>query len=194
MVAPPSRCPSRSVLFGGDAVLAVERTGADRGGLDAAIYCDVPHGGWCPKGRKAEDGRIPGQYRLQETTSANYLRRTEQNVIDSDATLVFTLGPLSGGSLRTVEFAHRHEKPWFHINVDQIRREKAVTLITDWLEGRGEYDHDEYTAQPPGECVLNVAGSRESKADGIQQLVMAIMVDVLREVNPGCKSMYPIAG
>ncbi|MFB3114968.1 MAG: YpsA SLOG family protein, partial [Nitrospirales bacterium] len=32
------------------------QTGADRGGLDAAIHCDLPHGGWCPKGRKAEDG------------------------------------------------------------------------------------------------------------------------------------------
>ena len=175
-------------------IISGGQTGADRGGLDAAIYCDVPHGGWCPKGRKAEDGVIPAQYQLQETTSGDYLRRTEQNVIDSDATVVFTLGPLSGGSLRTVEFAHGHEKPWFHLNVDQTSREKAVKLIVDWLEGRADYDHDEYTAQPPKDCVLNVAGSRESKADGIQQLVMAIMVDVLRAVNAGCGHCYPIAG
>ena len=93
-----------------------------------------------------------------------------------------------------MEFAHGHEKPWLHINVDQVNRERAVTLVADWLDGRGDYNHDEYTAQPPAECVLNVAGSRESKADGIQDLVMAIMVDVLREVNPECERIYPVAG
>jgi hypothetical protein len=40
--------------------------------------------------------------------------------------------------------------------------------------------------------VLNVAGSRESKADGIQELVAAIMVDVLRVLNPECQSLYPL--
>ena len=52
-------------------------------------------------------------------------------------------------------------------------------------------DRDEYTAQPPTQCVLNVAGSRESKADGIHDLVEAIIVDVLREVNPECGGLYP---
>ena len=178
--------PITKIISGG-------QTGADRGGIDAAVYCKVPHGGWCPKGRKAEDGRIPDRYQLQEMSSANYLRRTEQNVIDSDATLVLTLGKLSGGSLRTVEFAHAHEKPWFHVDVDVWKRDRVVKEIVDWLEGRGEYDHDEYVAQPPKECVLNVAGSRESKADGIQDLVAAIMIDVLREVNPECKGLYPLA-
>jgi len=168
------------------------QTGADRGGLDAAIYCHVPHGGWCPKGRKAEDGTIPSKYQLQETRSRDYRRRTEDNVIDSDATIVFTLGPLWGGSLLTIEFAHGHEKPWLHIDVDRLNREKAVMQIVDWLEGQGDYEHDEYVAQPPKECVLNVAGNRESKADGIQDLVEAIMVDVLIQVN-GLKGVYPLA-
>lgn len=157
------------------------QTGTDRGGLQAAIYCDVSHGGWCPKGRKAEDGVIPPRYQLHEMTSADYLKRTEQNVIDSDATLVFTLGRLSGGSLRAVKFAHAHEKPWLHIDVDATSRERAVELIVDWLEGRGSYDHDEYAAQPPDECVLNVAGSRESKADGMEDLVMAMKSTHRRE-------------
>jgi len=142
------------------------QTGADRGGLDAAIYCQIPHGGLCPKGRKAEDGIIPAKYQLQETDSTDYLRRTEQNVIESDATVVFTLGKLSGGSLRTVEFAHGHEKPWRHVDVNVWKRDRLVDGIVDWLEGRGDYDHDEYVAQPPKDCILNVAGSRESKADG----------------------------
>jgi hypothetical protein len=169
------------------------QTGADRGGLDAAIYCKVPHGGWCPKGREAEDGMIPLKYDLQEMTRSDYLSRTKQNVIDSDATVIFTLGIAKGGSLRTIEFAHADQKPYLAINVDATSRDHAVSQVVDWLEGRGEYDHDEYTAKPPVDCVLNVAGNRESKADGIQDLVEAVMVDVLCRVN-GLKSVYPVRG
>lgn len=156
------------------------QTGADRGGLEAALYCKLPHSGWCPKGRKAEDGRIPGKYLLQEMSSADYLARTEKNVIDSDATIIFTLGRATGGSLRTIEFAHAHQKPWIHVDVDTTSRDKSVKLIVEWLQGRGDYNHDEYVAQPPANCVLNISGSRESKADGIEELVMAVMVDVIR--------------
>jgi hypothetical protein len=38
------------------------QTGVDRAGLDVALALGIPHGGWCPKGRKAEDGTIPGSY------------------------------------------------------------------------------------------------------------------------------------
>jgi hypothetical protein len=48
--------------------------------------------------------------------------RTTQNVIDSDATLIFTLGRPSRGSLRTIEFAHADSKPWFHVDVDEWDR------------------------------------------------------------------------
>ncbi|MCC6355238.1 MAG: putative molybdenum carrier protein [Verrucomicrobiae bacterium] len=84
------------------------QTGADRAALDAAIALGIPHGGWCPKGRRAEDGRIPGRYRLAETPGANYLQRTEWNVRDSDGTVLFTLGKAAtGGSRKTIEIARR---------------------------------------------------------------------------------------
>ncbi|MCH7226767.1 YpsA SLOG family protein [Haloferula sp. A504] len=60
------------------------QTGADRAGLDAAIAAGLPHGGWCPRGRKAEDGPLPKRYLLTETKSASYLTRTEWNARDSD--------------------------------------------------------------------------------------------------------------
>ena len=75
------------------------QTGVDQAGLEAAIYCKIPHGGWCPKGRKSEYGKIPSKYELQETSSSSYLVRTEANVVDSDATLIITPGRPSGGSL-----------------------------------------------------------------------------------------------
>lgn len=39
-------------------LLSGAQTGADRADLDWAIFRDVPHGGWCPKGRKAEGGKL----------------------------------------------------------------------------------------------------------------------------------------
>jgi Circularly permutated YpsA SLOG family len=41
------------------------QTGADRAALDFAIEHGLKHGGWCPKGRRAEDGRIPSRYELE---------------------------------------------------------------------------------------------------------------------------------
>ena len=87
------------------------QTGADRGGLDAAIELGIPHGGWCPKGRLAEDGCIPYKYLLEEMASADYLKRTEQNVIDSDATIIFTFEKPTGGSKRTLGFTKKHNRP-----------------------------------------------------------------------------------
>ena len=149
------------------------QTGADRGGLDAAIHCNIPHGGWCPKGRRAENGVISDKYLLKETSSSGYLPRTEQNVIDSDATLIFTIGKLSGGSLKTMEFAQKHKKPVLHINIGEYSRKDTVHFISRWFEG------DVAKPTPPSNCIMNVAGQRESKAPVIQDKVKAIMIDVL---------------
>ena len=169
------------------------QTGADRGGLEAALYCDIPHGGWCPKGRKAEDGRIPDKYTLREMETDDYIVRTEANVVDSDATVVFTERNATGNSLRTIEFCMKHGKPWHHIPLATTTREKAVQEITAWLSGDPTLnDYEEYEAAPPRNCILNVAGSRESKLQGIEEAVMRIVVDVLIAVNPNCRKYYPL--
>ena len=79
-------------------IISGGQTGADRAALDFAIKMDLPHGGWIPKGRLAEDGPLPEKYQLQEMPTQNYPKRTEQNVIDSDGTLIITHGKLTGGS------------------------------------------------------------------------------------------------
>lgn len=170
-------------------IISGGQTGADRGGLDAAIHCDVPHGGWCPKGRKAEDGRIPDQYQLQEMPTSNYESRTEANVVDSDATVVFTHGFATGGSLLTLKCTERHAKPWLHTDLATMTRKGAVQRIVQWING--ELDDPE-APKPARNLILNVAGSRESKDPGIAEKVMAIVVDVLIAVNPECKSFYPL--
>jgi ADP-ribosylglycohydrolase len=63
-----TKAPSKIVSGG--------QTGADRAALDWAIKRGIPHGGWCPKGRKSEDGPIDVRYQLNETPRADYVVAT----------------------------------------------------------------------------------------------------------------------
>jgi len=101
--------PRLKIISGG-------QTGADRAALDWALQHKIPHGGWCPQGRWAEDGVIAPRYRLHETPSSSPVQRTEWNVRDSDGTVIFSIGQrLSGGSLLTAKLARRHRKPCLHL-------------------------------------------------------------------------------
>ena len=182
--------PVTKIISGG-------QTGADRGGLEAAIRCNVPHGGWCPHGRQAEDGVVPEKYRLREMDSPEYQARTEANVLDADATVIFTQGAPTGGSFETIEFCRKHGKPYHCIDTGNTDRRTAATRIAHWLRGQRTGTSESGHTQPPQLCVLNVAGNRESKAPGIQDLVAAIVTDVLREVNgpmPGRGSRDRVGG
>ena len=127
------------------------QTGVDRGALDAAIALGIEHGGWCPRGRLAEDGPIPARYRLRETDSPDYPARTEQNVIDSDATLILCRGRPSGGTELTLRLAQRHGRPHLVLDLDQSPQPEQLRR---WL-------------QQHRVKVVNVAGPRESQSPGI---------------------------
>jgi hypothetical protein len=150
------------------------QTGADRGGLDAAIAAGVPHGGWCPKGRLAEDGGIPDRYSLTEHASAAYIGRTEANVVDSDATLVFTPAAPTGGSLATIRLCEEHGKPWLAIQTGTTRMAEAVQQAAAWLESLVTKE------VVPKALVLNIAGSRESNAPGVAAYVQEAVFSLLR--------------
>ena len=129
------------------------QTGVDRGALNAAIGSGIPHGGWCPRGRLAEDGRIPLCYELMETDSPEYPVRTERNVLDSDATLLLVRGVLRGGTEYTRQMAMRHRKPWLVVD---LRKPASRDEILQWLQ-----EHQV--------SVLNIAGPRESQCPGIAE-------------------------
>jgi len=96
-------------------IISGGQTGADRAGLVWAIKHGIPHGGWCPKGRRAEDGTI--QYQLKAPPSSNYLQGTEWNVRDSDGTVIFSVRKgLAGNSFETLEFAIKHRQPYLHLS------------------------------------------------------------------------------
>src|SRR6516162_4541079 len=97
---PAAEVRSFSVVSGG-------QTGVDRGALDAALGLGVPCGGWCPDGRRAEDGVIPARYPVTELRGAGYEERTHKNVEDSDGTLIITFGQVSGGTARTLEVCRK---------------------------------------------------------------------------------------
>ena len=152
------------------------QTGADRAGLDAAISCGIPHGGWCPKGRKAEDGTIPERYHLIETAGASYLARTERNVKRSDGTVIFTMGAMTGGALRTADFARRHRKPWLHLDLSGLSAAKAVEELGEFV-ARNDIR------------TLNVAGSRGSSHpelyDRVFEIVVAVIAGRPGDATPG---------
>lgn len=146
-------------------IISGAQTGADRAGIDAAIEIGIPYGGWLPKGRKAEDGIVPETYtELQELTRGGYPKRTEQNVIDSDGTVIFTYGKLTTGSALTAKFARQHNKPYLHVDLDE--NPDPVSMVKDWI-----IDWDIK--------VLNVAGRSASKAPVIYDQVKDIIKKVI---------------
>ena len=92
-------------------VISGGQTGVDRAALDAAIKLNIPHGGWCPKGRTAIDGIVPKKYKLQETDSSLYPPRTRKNVEDADGTLVYADGEYSRGTELTIKIAKGWGRP-----------------------------------------------------------------------------------
>ena len=147
-------------------IISGGQTGADRAALDFAIKNDIPHGGWCPKGRKAEAGPIDAQYQLQQTPGSNYLQRTEWNVRDSDGTVIFSMGKrLSGNSIETLDFAIKHRRPYLHLSA--VFRDHAASKLKRWLQQNNIQ-------------VLNVAGPRASKEPAVAEFVIATLDAALK--------------
>lgn len=132
-------------------IISGGQTGVDRAVLDVAIAFNVACGGWCPKGRKAEDGRIDDRYPLKETPTEDYARRTEWNVRDADAILILTWGAVIGGTALTVDLAKEGNKPYIIIDLSS---DPDVSSVINWINKNKIH-------------TLNIAGPRESKHSGI---------------------------
>jgi len=140
-------------------IISGGQSGADRAALDFALAHDIPHGGWCPRGRRTEDGALEDRYELQETPDAEYSQRTEWNVRDSDGTVIFSIAPeLTGGSKLTAEFAARHGRPWLHLS-QQMHSDTAADGLSEFVQ-----QHEIR--------VLNVAGPRASNEPAVPRFVL----------------------
>ncbi len=147
--------PTLKIISGG-------QTGVDRAALEWALRNNRAHGGWCPKGRKAEDGVIPSRFHLKETRSENNSVRTRRNVRDSDGTVLFSRNAeLSGGTKATAGFARELGKPLLHL-VSAEGIDDAASQLKAFVGDQAI-------------VVLNVAGPRESEESGLGQFVQAVL-------------------
>jgi hypothetical protein len=143
------------------------QTGADRAALDFAIGHGLSHAGWCPRRRRAEDGAIPDEYQLRETPSIRYSQRTEWNVRDSDATIVFSIKELlTGGTRLTFGLALRLGKPVLHLSRDEADSAVAAARLREFVEGHQVR-------------ILNVGGPRASQEPEIGTFVIAVFAAAL---------------
>jgi len=147
-------------------IISGGQTGADQAALDAAIKWNIPHGGWVPKGRLTEAGRLSDRYNMLEMPTDSYPARTEKNVADSDGSLIISYGPLSDGSKHTKETALKRNKPCLHIDLNEIDASKAAGQAHEWITKSGIE-------------TLNVAGPRASNDPSIYQAVMHVLTIVL---------------
>jgi hypothetical protein len=149
-------------------IVSGAQTGADRAALDFAIANGIPHGGWCPRGRLAEDGPIDEQYELCETPSRRYAQRTEWNIRDSDATVVFSMSwQVSGGTALTLVLAEQLAKPVLQLAHDAP--EDATGHARRLLDFLAEHRVG----------TLNVAGPRASQESAVADFVHAVLTAAL---------------
>jgi hypothetical protein len=144
------------------------QTGVDRAALEWALTCRFPHGGWCPKGRKAEDGAIPRRFNLKETPSPNYAVRTLWNVRDSDGTVIFSkTRTLTGGTKQTAVFVRKLRKPCIHL-IRSLGVKQAATQLTAFIKENQL-------------SVLNAAGPRASEQPYLGRFVKAVLSRTFRQ-------------
>ncbi|NQT68566.1 MAG: hypothetical protein HQ552_03195 [Desulfobacteraceae bacterium] len=143
-------------------IISGGQIGADQAALDVAIKLGIPHGGWIQKGRKTQSGTLPDKYKLKEMPTASYIKRIEQNVIDSDGTLIISYGILTGGSDHSRKMVLKHKRQLLHIDLSQIAALQAAKLINSWISL--------YHIK-----ILNITGPRTSEDPKIYKAVMDIL-------------------
>ena len=144
-----------------DRIISGGQTGVDRAALDWAIAVGIPHGGYCPRGRRAEDGVIPPRYHLEETRERTYKIRTRMNVEESDGTAIITAKPvMTGGTRLTAEIAAELGRPLIHLH-SAAPEELALRLMA-FIEAEGIRR-------------LNVAGPRASQSPEAAKRATAIL-------------------
>ena len=164
----------RKIISGGQA-------GVDRGAIEAALELGFPYGGLIPKGRIAEDGQVPLKFScMTEDTRKYSLHWAEQNVIDSDATLILSrTRELTGDAKRIEESCKKYGKPYWIDNPEQPNETDRGLEFLYWVEA-------EFRERG---IVLNVTGPRESREPGIQKAAYEFVRRMLEE--PGVEDSPP---
>jgi len=148
-------------------IISGGQTGVDRAALDAALASGSSAGGWCPEGRKAEDGPIAEKYPLQELPDGSYKERTLKNVQDSDATIIIYFKSISGGTKETLLYCLNEKKPYLLIDGSGITEDSASERIKHFI------DENQIS-------LLNVAGPRASKEQRAYEYTKQVITLILQ--------------
>jgi len=157
------------------------QTGVDRAALDAAMSVNIEYGGWCPKDRLDENGKIPEKYKnLTEISGEfkndkeNYDARTKRNIKDSDATLI--IAPkiplpqeIKDGTLLTIEEVVNQKRPYLIIDLSKSIDTNSE-LVTHWVKENKI-------------STLNIAGPRESTCPGIYQSSLELLLLLIANIT-----------
>ena len=170
----------------------------DRAALDFAIHCDIEHGGWCPKNRRAEDGPLAEHYRLTQTESSSYAVRTRLNVRDSDATLVLHADPMGRGTALTLKILRQSHHPHLRITLPSENEATpsspppASAHDASLIAPEPPMDGDSFVAHTAPRIVrwldhhrpqtLNVAGSRETSHSPVYSITWDLLAAVWQSV------------
>ncbi len=157
-------------------IISGGQTGVDQAALKAAIALNIDCGGWCPPGRKSDEGKIPDYFPLEETPverselAPDIPRslRTEWNVRDSDATLIF-----QPSNLKMNEGIN-----W---TLKCIKIYKKISLVIDPCEDDAPAKLKKWLSKHKINA-LNVAGPSESTYPGIYLRTYNLLLTVLK--NP----------
>jgi len=156
------------MIFNNITIISGGQSGVDRAALDFALKYHIPCGGWCPKGRIAEDGAIDLKYPLKETITSKYEQRTKKNVEDSDATLIIIQNTSDKGTLLTKLLAKDKNKPILEVNLSGDIR-TLINQFKIWV-------NDNNITR------LNIAGPRESSSQGIYKSALSFLEELINGV------------
>ena len=154
--------PKGELLIKIQKIISGGQTGAARAALDVALKLGIEYGGWIPRGRLTEDGPLPGMYRLEEMPTSSYTKRTRQNILDSDGTLILSHGALADGAAMARQTLRKCKRPWLHVDLHETAAFQAALDISDWVE-------DNRIA------VLHVTGPRAGTDSDIYKNTLAIL-------------------
>lgn len=153
-------------------IISGAQTGADQGGLSAALLLGLKTGGSIPKGGRTDEGFQPGliaQYGLIETADPGYRTRTIANAYDADATIWFGNINSPGGRL-TFKTVRGYSRPLCAIPFPPTTDgPNPVQTIIEFLS----HHHPQ---------IINIAGNRQRTNPGIFLFTRRTLYAALKEL------------
>jgi hypothetical protein len=150
-------------------IISGGQTGADQGGLGAALDSGFETGGWAPKTFRTLGGSDPElgtKYGLVEHHKFEYPPRTQMNAKNSDATIGLAFNFKSPGMKCTATALRKADKPYLKIDLaDPLN----PIICAKWLK-ENRYE------------TVNIAGNGDGPANGeVYVLTYNYLMSVFKE-------------